>query len=192
MIISIRGTSGCGKTTLVRRVKEWYSDEWDSQLENGKITGYTSRNLFIFGSYREGLQTGGADSTKWGPFRTREYRMNHLTGWLRNGYNVLFEGLMESNEVGRTVKWGELGPVHVIFLDTPLEICFDYIAKRRAARGVHTPVDPYQTTRKFSDLQRVSRRLVAAGVDATWMDRDAAYFQIQKLLKQGVNHAKRD
>jgi GTPase SAR1 family protein len=105
MIISIRGTSGCGKTTLIRRLKEWWSDEWESQVENGKITGYSSRGLFIFGQYREGLQSGGADSTKWGPYRTREYRMAHLTGWLKNGYSVMFEGLLESNEVHRTVKW---------------------------------------------------------------------------------------
>jgi hypothetical protein len=182
MIISIRGTSGCGKTTLMRRVKDWWSEKWDEKVENGKITGYTSNGLFIFGTYRDGLQSGGADTTKWGPFVTRQYRMDYLTHWARDGYHVLFEGLMESNEVGRTVAWMQICPVHVIFLDTPLEDCFAYIAKRRAARGVLTPVDPYQTKRKFGDLQRVNNRLVAAGVDSRWMNREAAFPHICGLL----------
>jgi len=182
MIISVRGTSGSGKTTLVRKVKAWWGGDWKEQVENGKITGYTSGSLYIFGDYRDGLQGGGADITKWGPYRTRQYRMNNIADWARKGYHVLFEGLMESNEVGRTVAWGAICPVHVIYLDTPLEDCLAYINKRRAARGVHTAVDPYQTTRKHTDLKRVQRRLTAAGVDAPWLDREIAFQRIRELL----------
>src|SRR5262245_42776700 len=103
MIISIRGTSGSGKTYLAQRVKAWWGDDWETKIEMGKIIGYTSRGLYLFGPYREGLQSCGADSMKWGVFRTREYRMNYLREWLYNGYHVLFEGLMESGEFHRTV-----------------------------------------------------------------------------------------
>src|SRR5262245_40357549 len=121
MFVSIRGTSGSGKTTLLRRVKEWWGDDWEiERFENGKIIGYTSRNLFIFGNYREGLQSGGPDVTKWGEFRTREFRMSFMAGWARKGYHVMFEGLMESGEVHRTVAWGAIAPVHTVFLDTPI------------------------------------------------------------------------
>jgi len=109
--------------------------------------------------------------------------MDYIAQWAQKGYHVVFEGLMESNEVHRTVAWGTICPVHVIYLDTPLEDCFAYINKRRMARGLLTPVDPYHTKHKYGDLQRVQQRLVAAGLDAPWLDREAAFQRVCELLK---------
>ena len=180
MIISVRGTSGSGKTHLVRRVKALY-DNWETVVEFGKIVGYANPKLFIFGDYRDSLQSAGADSIKWGKFAHREHRMTFLRNWAVH-YNVLFEGLMESNEVGRTAVWNKQVPVHVVFLDTPLEECLAYVNRRRAARGVVDPVNPYKTTVKHQELLRVHARLGNVGVDSRRLDREQAYRWVCQLL----------
>ncbi len=185
MIISIRGTSGSGKTHLVRALMALYHDRVDERVGN-RLVGHDchareiGKGMFVLGPYRDTAWSGGADMLC-PPHKTREGKFKLIYDWaLRR--NVVFEGLMEGNEVARTVALSRQFDTHVIFLDTSLEECLQAVNARRAARGVTEPVDPRKTEEKHAELVRVRARLRQAGVSTYFLGRDAALAKVRELL----------
>lgn len=178
MIISVRGTSGSGKTHLARALMEKLPPPVPLLVEGRKRPlALDCGPVRFLGDY--GVQQGGADTVR----DPREQVFRLIAQWADGGRHVFYEGLMVSNEVTRTLDLGRRHPTHVIFLNTPLDQCVAAINERRAARGVQEPVSLKKTTEKHEELLRVRARLRPSGIVQVYsLDREAAYLKVCELL----------
>lgn len=178
MIISVRGTSGSGKTHLARRLMSILPAPTPLMSEGrGRPLALDCGQVRFMGDY--GVQQGGADTVR----DPREQVFRLIDQWASGGYHVFYEGLMASNEVTRTLEMGRRHPTHVIFLTTPLDQCVEAINARRVVRGVDEPVSIKKTAEKYEELVRVRSRLRAAGiVQVHALDREAAFAHVCGLL----------
>jgi hypothetical protein len=188
MIISIRATSGAGKSYLVRRLMR-AAGPAEEILELGMIIGYQGKTFRLVGPYDGDRICTGADRlSEHGPIQWRRAEVFALIEKWAADSKVLYEGLLLANEVNRTVALAAKIPTKIIFLTTPLEECLAAINQRRQVRSVSLfdetvePVNPKKTTEKYAELQRVANRLEAAGVDVERLDREVAYQRVHQLL----------
>ena len=169
MILNFRGTSGSGKTTVVRGLMAKYPTITPlGEFPEKKPDGYECRpgvdkfnkilpNLYVVGSYKN--TCGGCDGIK-----TQDEACARVRRYAALG-DVLFEGLLISHifgryklldqemkkEHGHTTIWA--------FLDTPLELCLDRIRARRDARAAAKgkepkPLNTQNTEDKWHDARR--------------------------------------
>ena len=113
----------------------------------------------------------------------------HYRGW-----DVLYEGLLISAEVKRTLALEEATrtlrerktSLLVVALTTPLEQCLEGINTRRRIRmgEKFTPVNPRTTEAKYRGVQNSMRRLQEAGVQAVWHERERAYAAVLEALNR--------
>lgn len=198
MIVNLRGTSGSGKTTVVRGLMEKYpaieplmvADERGRE----KIHGYECRmanfpgnlpNLYVVGSYKN--VCGGCDGIK-----TQDEICDRVRGYAGMTGDVVFEGLLISHLYGRYLKldreMAETHNQHTVwaFLDTPEEVCVDRVKERRARRHAEKvrvklaqgkpappelgPLNGKNTRQKWHDMRRVFQKCQRDGLDARWLD----------------------
>ena len=188
MIISIRGTSGSGKTFLVRAIMAEYATRdpvmvpWNKRPVAYHLTRPTHRPLIVLGSYEN--KCGGCDT------------LAHITNftdyifdmvkWGHNfGADVVFEGLLMHSEVRRTAQLqADAFPIFVIALNTPLEVCLESINQRRRERDPDLPpVNPQNTADKWNAIPRSVIRLKGYNVPAEMLGREDAMMRIRQLLK---------
>jgi hypothetical protein len=183
VIVNIRGTSGSGKTHLVRRVMELF-DQREPIFEPGRKRPLLyrlgefgpPRVLSVLGSYEAAC--GGCDTIK-GLDRVFELVRQEAL----EGRSVLFEGVLVSEGVDRVLALQREGlPVHCIGLTTPVEDCLASINARRLAKGTNEPVNPTNTTRRVATIERGLVRLERAGVTVERLDREAAFNRTCALL----------
>lgn len=158
-VVSIRGTHGSGKSSIVRAIINKYPSDTIQVLASvgkakPKTLGYTvalptKETLFVVGSYENAC--GGCDGIQpyeniWPLISDAEKMYTH----------VLFEGALVSSSYGSIGRFSEVYGDDMVFafLDTPLEKCLERIAARRAARGDLRPVDPKNTAGKFTSVER--------------------------------------
>lgn len=158
-ILNVRGTSGSGKTHLVKRIMEQYPAK-EEYMEAGrkKPLLYTCKAvgilpLVVLGHYETAC--GGCDTLK-----TRDQVFELVRTWHAKGFNVLFEGLMIGGEVNRTV---ELPACTVINLTTPIDVCLDSVRARRLAAGNDSPFDTKNTVNKKREVDRATDRVEKDG-----------------------------
>ena len=138
-IVNLRGTSGSGKSTVIRRVMETYPMRVSVKREGrerpiGYICTWAKipegrRPLFVLGHYE--TDCGGCDTI---PEIQQVYDMVREAATVY-GMDVLYEGLLISAEFRRTHEMSMepgLGH-HTIGLDVPLDVCLASINARRAA-----------------------------------------------------------
>jgi len=178
LIISIRGTSGTGKTTLARRVlfdEGVYGPARQVYKERRRVPLYYvrealapgRRGIAILGSYEN--TTGGCDTISGNDIPFEMMRVIH------DSYDCFFEGLLMSAEQHRTAKLHRDGyPVHLFYLNLSLEECLRSVEIRRAARGVTAPLNPKTTASRHSALRHHPPRFLAMGVNVGVGDRLAA------------------
>lgn len=188
MIINIRGTSGSGKSTLVRQLMELYEQKSAYKEEGRKQPiGYVCSNplssslpLAVIGHYETAC--GGCDTIS---------KMEHIFDLVRKshqeGFDVVFEGLLISADVNRTLALHQEGlPLAVVALDqVPIEVCLSSVNERRMARlgpEKYTPVKEKNTISKFRGVQKSMERLRVAGVTVVSCDRDLALSYIKGVL----------
>jgi len=169
MIVNIRGTSGSGKSHIIRQVMDRYGgkDSFEPVMLEGrkKPFGYysTSGGLFIPGHYES--QCGGCDT-----IHGQDTIFNLVRSWAERGANVLFEGLLVSEEVRRTVELSKsFSELRVLAIDHPIEECLAAINGRRLLRNPEAaPVNPANTTNRVRVISRAMSRLTKAGLPAQW------------------------
>lgn len=197
MIINVRGTSGSGKSTLVRRVMERY-DASTPHYDGGRkrptwydLSAQGRRALRVLGHYE--MPSGGCDRIPPDlmPGLGRQDIVDRL---VRQGHadgcDVLYEGVIVSEEFGRTLKLhGDGLPLLVIFLDTSLEECLASIEARRAERGVTEPLDQKNTTKRHRNQGNYRRRLKLADVPTAHLSREDALARVLSELGVGVADA---
>lgn len=204
MIINIRGTSGSGKSTVVRKIKDCYFESEPIMVEGRRqpigymLSRVWGKRLFLAGHYETAC--GGCDTIT---------SIDQIYELVRQYHNdetdVLFEGLLISAEVNRTTALHTDGlPLLVVGMNTPLDICLSSINTRRQEafiaktaiaearnEGRKKPrpmpkekgeVNPRNTESKFKATETTMRRLLEAGVRAEWHDRDSAVQTIKLEL----------
>ena len=170
MIINIRGTSGSGKTHLVRQIMDLYHSRVAYRQEGRKQPiGYVyereggGRPLAVVGHYETAC--GGCDTIA---------KMEDIFELVRQsaaqGFDVIFEGLLISADVNRHVdleEWCRANghELMVVALTTPIDQCLDSVnARRRAKNPDKPPVKEKNTISKFNGVRKSLERLRQAGV----------------------------
>lgn len=190
MIINIRGTSGSGKSTLMRRVMDLYAErepQGRPLTRTGKVAkqplGYllhrdealVGPSLYVPGHYETAC--GGCDTINGLDTIFELVRDAHA-----EGHDVLFEGLIVCSDVNRTVELAKIAPLHVVMLDTPIEVCIESINERRRAAGNETPVNPKNTIAKHKTNLAAFKRFEEQRVSVGWLDRREAFNFIRQQL----------
>lgn len=194
-IVSIRGTHGSGKSTIVKKILDKYGAEPEEACgppgTKPKTFGYTLRlpngsPLFVVGPYKTAC--GGCDAIQ--PYSDI---WEHIYEWAGRGYDVLFEGALVSSSygsIGHAMNLWETQrctPCYFAFLDTPLEVCLERIRLRRAAKGNFEPVNPHNTTVKFHNVARTKAQMAKLGSQVRIVDIDHTRATQQVLKLFGVN-----
>jgi hypothetical protein len=151
MIIQIRGTSGSGKSTVMRRVMEgagtWIAHNQEGRKRPLYYTCNDLKGVAVLGHYESAC--GGCDTV--GSAREVFELILSLPQ-----YTILCEGLLLSEDV----KWSsQLKDLHVLFLTTPLEQCLTQIKQRRTEAGNEKPLNPENTSNRVATIERARVKL---------------------------------
>lgn len=180
-IISIRGTSGSGKTHLARAIWKLYDTTTPHYVERRKQPLYyelrkkgKKRPLFLLGGYETAC--GGCDTIK-----TAD-EVYALIRELSQMGDVLFEGLLLSTEVNRFLTLPSAGS-WAVFISLPVEKCLEQVnARRREKDPSKTDVSPANTISKHRGVVLTERRMVAAGRNVVHGDYNGCYNKIKQVL----------
>lgn len=187
-IIQLRGTSGSGKTTIVRNFMDQHFTGFQRMpvfVEGRKqplLYQCVDRNglpaLAVIGHYES--PCGGTDTISG---YDRIYQL--VEEQFKLGYSVLFEGLLSSDERSRTIKLNNdtQGGVTCILLNTPVDQCIDSVNERRRAKDPNKPdVDPKNTVMKHRSTKRTLQVLQENGVNCVVASREETAALIPQLL----------
>ncbi len=146
MILNIRGTSGSGKTHLGRAlVKHYGANARIITDEDDNIFGYQlPHNLWVLGRYDDAIKGGGVDNITGRLFKRYQDHGGEgnsmdaveaqVRKWDSTGRHVFFEGLIVTSVWGRWVKMAQELDIKFLFLDTPLQVCFERVLERSGGR----------------------------------------------------------
>lgn len=186
MIINIRGTSGSGKSTIVRSVMSHFETKRAYKMEGRKQPiGYVLESpektkLAVIGHYETAC--GGCDTIS---------GMDKIFDLVRasaaQGYNVLFEGLLISSDTKRTIALRDEGNDLIVFSlgNVPIDECVAGINARRLERmgpEKFTPVAEKNTRAKYGNTASAMKKLTANLIDARTVGRDDGLDQILEAL----------
>ena len=170
MIVQLRGTSGSGKSTVVRNImalkKDWIRVKVEGRKQPIGYLSVAEPALAVMGHYETAC--GGCDTI---PSMDRIYDL--IREAADKGFNVLYEGLLISAEVNRAVELGKTHDFLVLGIELPLELCLASINERRRAKKPDAPdVNPKNTEAKWKQTQRSMVRLAESGVECRWGSRE--------------------
>lgn len=184
IIINLRGTSGSGKSTVVRRVAKMYDGGSDSYFEPPRIRPLHyvfkrkdgGRPLWVLGHYATAC--GGCDTIK------SPDEVYALVGdAVASGADVIYEGIIVQDDTRRLLELNARHPVSVVELTTPIEECLLGIQNRRDARKDARPLNPKNTTDRFRRVHNTCEKLRREhGVSVYPGNREEAYHYCLGLL----------
>lgn len=188
MIVNVRGTSGSGKTTTIRRLMDMFPNvvplgENPRKPEGYKLWGSDLQDIYILGSYEN--VCGGCDGIK-----TQDEICERIRRWYQLGH-VIFEGLLVSTLFSR---YNELAaalrpvPTMFVYLDTPVETCVERVLQRRLDRATAAGKEPKQfddskTRDKWNVINLTAKKFKAAGADVRVFHAETAAEQILEALR---------
>lgn len=180
--INIRGTSGSGKSELVKRVMKEFPTKKPHHIKYRKQPiGYTlSRpdgpDLYVVGHYEE--LCGGCDTIIGLDAIYDEIEAAIIDLEM----DVIFEGLIVCSDVERCISLKDIADLLVIELDVPLQECISNIEERRYIRGDTRPVNPKHTVAKMDQLVPQRKKFTNAGVDFRLLDFKWAMVDVREFL----------
>lgn len=188
-ILNLRGTSGAGKTHIVRRLMEQYATKTAHHIPGRKqpigytFSGYTGDRahltappLFVAGHYEGGEGgCGGCDNLSQG----LDYIYDLIREHANQGEDVVYEGLIVASDWRRCAALAKEHRVLVIGLTTPLRSCLESVQSRRdkraAAKGlVAEPLNPKNTEAKYKALLSQQKYFRQEKMDFRLLDRNEA------------------
>lgn len=191
MIIQVRGTSGSGKSTIVRNILTLFQemDAVKPVMRPGRKRPIAYRckhpsgspDVAIIGHYE--TKCGGCDTISI-PGQSYPMIFELIKRNAAEGRNVLFEGLLISGDAKWSSQLASLD-FKIIELDTPLEECLESINGRRKERlgDKYTPVNPINTESKHKLIQRCDEKLrTEFGIPVEVLSRKAAMDRVRDLL----------
>lgn len=185
-IVSLRGTSGSGKSTVAFKMFEAFSR--DEILDStGKVQGYRvdaskaglKYPIYVLGKYT--TQCGGCDQIP-----TQQEAADRAIHYHQTGH-VLMEGLLASaagpaGAVTKTIQ--ETGGAVFAIMDTPVDVCLDRVRARRAARGDERPFNEKNTRDKWTQTMSTAKALHKLGYDVRAIDHTQAFEDVLAIFKE--------
>lgn len=176
MIVKLAGTSGSGKSSLIRAMMKLWKFTPVTWPGKTKIHHYEAKvakaeplsrqydRVVVLGDYSN--PCGGMDGV------SRKEDRHAMTAVYADGVKfrrtlVLAEGLLYGGVYGITEGLGVLsenprsGLWTYAFMDTPIEFCLERVRQRREKRGVTEPMNPKNTTDKHRCIVCVEQRVRA-------------------------------
>lgn len=187
MIIQIRGTSGSGKTTIVKNIMKLYEPKPVMRIGRKRPIAYRckhprgERELAIIGHYE--TKCGGCDTIST-PGQSYPIIFDLIRRNAQEERNVLFEGLLISGDAKWSSQLNDMD-FRIIELTTSLEDCLDSINERRKIRlkEKYTPVNPENTQAKHSLIQRCNNKLnLEFKIPVERLTREEAFSRVRELL----------
>lgn len=183
MIVTVAGTSGSGKSHLVRSFLDFaekFAAVEDSRERGPYLKGYVCsffpqrRPIRIIGRYD--VPTGGCDTIHNVAEIYAAIRAAH-----NDDYDVLYEGLFMLNQTRGPQLAAEMGSdLTVLQLTTPLATCLASVDTRRAARGEGKLADVSNTKDNYRRATNYSAAMREAGARVIKVSREEA---LPKLLE---------
>ena len=195
LVINPRGTSGAGKTWLVREVMaayRWAGSAPTPVMRRGRSRPiawrlehpFGGRTLCVIGDYQG--PKGGTDTIPLTDGGLDEaFRM--ACSEAEEGRDVLLEGYQLSGEHDRTVALANAQrlrgrALHVFCLDIPLHRCVQNVVRRRRAGQAIRPTIEQTAAAGHAALERACFALGQSGVSCEWLDPAAALYRASLLL----------
>jgi energy-coupling factor transporter ATP-binding protein EcfA2 len=185
MIINLRGTSGSGKTTILRQITALYPHKVSFREAGRKQPiGYLfsrkeGKPLAVVGHYE--TPCGGCDTIH------SMDKIFELVEQAKQNYraDVLFEGLLVSEDFQRSVALINNGhnPLF-INLSVPIDVCLASVNARRRQKKPDAPdVNPLNTTVRCKRIESALNRLEKQGGKVLHLSREEAFETIKKELQ---------
>jgi hypothetical protein len=178
VIVSLRGTNGSGKSTIVREIMKLYQYRVQIQYPKRlKPLGYVlhprsdSSPLFVPGHYE--IANGGLDTLDSLDDAYDLILKHHLLG-----FHVLYEGKNMSDGATRLAKlYADEHPVAVALIDEPVKICVASVRKRGHKIKVETIEKLHKKSRRVADI------LQKTGLEVYRGNRAAVFKQVRRWLQ---------
>lgn len=186
MIISIRGTHGSGKSTIVRTVMEHYAIR-DPIMKEGRprpfgyLLAHRDRpgRLAIPGHYE--TPSGGCDNIS-----AVEDMYNFVRSHAQDGADVLMEGILAQHYALKKFLTFSIFDPTVIVLTTPLDECIEDVIKRRGDTSPERRAKISDTvSREYRAVLSGAKRLAESTerVKVCYLDRTEALLMCYTLLQ---------
>jgi hypothetical protein len=195
LIINPRGSSGSGKTELVRQILGAYGWTRNSPgappgirpiYREGRSKPFAYRlqhprgecPLFVVGHYE--ATSGGCDT-----IRAKDGGMPEIVRRARDfadrGHDVVIEGLRLSSEVEHSASLAASHRLHILFLSTPIEQCVRNLASRRRVGRSSFPSIMKRTSEEHGRVMEACERLRRHSTVEVF-DFDQALARMRELL----------
>lgn len=180
MIIQIRGTSGSGKTWVMKEFMKGYDWEPEFKPPRKKPLLYRTwltpnKTMVVLGHYEAAC--GGCDTIGSCP------NIFELIGDLPDDDIIVCEGLLLSEDVKWTSQVED--QVVVIYLSTSVETCIEQIKSRRLLVGNDKPLNETNTRNRVNVIKKSREKLKRF---AHVKIKNAAARQAPKLLDRIINN----
>jgi len=182
VIVNVAGTSGSGKSTVVRKLLEVSRDAatmYHGEKEIGSIIHIGEQSVFVAGRYGK-HDTAGCDCIKDVRFW---YNMIYEQA---ERHHVVYEGLFVMNHQRGVELMGKIhgrSSVHIINLTTPWEVCRDSINERRARRNQPGFTgDQKNLQGHMVRAKNFAFKLRQLGATVYNLDRDTAALKLRELV----------